>query len=96
MFSIQNDLKNAKATGYLTCDFKIKSDGKNIKSEGKSQVINGTFNYPSMNIRLTDIKSLLDFSGDKLSIKETSAILNNAKFMIIGEILTNSKLKGLK
>ncbi|MBE7706466.1 MAG: AsmA family protein [Cyanobacteria bacterium SIG30] len=92
MFLIKNDLKNAQATGYLTCDFNIKSDGKKIKSSGESKIIDGSFKYPLMNINLEKISSLLDFSNDKLSIEDTSAILNGSKFSLNGEILTNSKL----
>ncbi len=92
MFNIENDLKNAQTTGYLTCDFNLKSDGKKIQSQGKSELKEGSFKYPKMALNVTNIVSLLDFSNNKLTIKDTSAFLNGSKFSVKGEILTNSQL----
>jgi hypothetical protein len=61
MFNIENDLKNPQTTGYLTCDFNLKSDGKKIQSQGKSELKGGSFKYPKMALNVTNIVSLLDF-----------------------------------
>lgn len=92
VFNINNDLKNITATGLITCDFNVKSDMKKIESSGNLKLRNGLILYKKMNIALTQIGSLLDFDNNKVAIKDTSANLNGAKFMVNGEILSNSKL----
>ena len=92
LFNIQNDFKNILAKGYLNCDFNIDSDFKKIKSDGFIKLVEGNIAYPKANVNLTNIASTIDFTGNKMTIKDTHASLNNAKFQADGVIDTNSRM----
>lgn len=92
ILNIPNDFNNISSKGYITGDFDLKSDMKKIKSRGNLKVIDGAIAYKKMNLNLTNITSTLDFSDNKVVIKNSNANLNGAKFMVAGEVLSNSKL----
>ncbi|MBR1976907.1 hypothetical protein IKA15_01355 [bacterium] len=92
LFNIKNDFKSIIAKGYINCDFNIDSDFKKIKSDGFIKLAEGGIAYPKANVNLTNIASTIDFTGNKMTIKDTHASLNNAKFQANGVIDTNSKM----
>lgn len=92
LFNIKNDFKSILAKGYINCDFNINSDFKKIKSDGYIKLVEGNISYPKANINLTNIASVIDLSNNKMTIKDTHASLNNAKFQASGVIDTNSKM----
>lgn len=92
MLNIQNELSQMQAKGYLTCNFSIKSDLKNVKSEGELKLVEGEIKYPKIGVNLTNIASFLDFANNKITIKDTRAYLNGAKFAVSGTINSNSNL----
>ena len=95
MFAINNDLKSASATGEFECDFNLKSDFKKVQSSGKLLLKEGNIIYPKASLKLSNINSLLDFNGNKIDIKDTSALLNGSKFSLTGSIDndTNTDIK---
>lgn len=95
MLSIKNDVKSAIASGYFNCDFNLKSDLKSVQSSGKLQLQNGSVKYPKLGLNLTDTVSLLDFTGNKITIKDTHTYLNGSKLAISGTIdsKTNTNVK---
>lgn len=92
VLNIDNEFSNIIANGVITCDFDVKSDMKKIQSKGNLELQNGSISYPKMNVNVTQIGSVLDFSNNKISIKNTSANLNGAKFTVSGTIAENSNL----
>ena len=90
MLAIKNDLKLASASGYLNCDFNLISDLKKVQSSGKLELRDGNIKYPKAGINLSNIVSLLDFSDNKITIKDTHAYLNNSKLAISGTIDSNT------
>lgn len=92
LFNIENDFKNIIATGAIVSDFSLKSDFKKLESKGQIVLPTGSIKYPKMNINLSNIKAFVDLNGNKLTIKDTSALLNNAKFEAFGTIDTNSNM----
>ncbi len=91
MFAIKNDLKSASANGTLECDFNLKSDFKKVQSAGKLILKDGNITYPKVSLKLSSINALLDFGGNKITIKDTSALLNGSKFSLTGTIDTDTK-----
>ncbi len=92
LFNIKNDFKNIVAKGYINCDFNINSDFKKIKSDGYIKLAEGNISHPKANINLSNIASTIDLTNNKMTIKDTHASLNNAKFQANGVIDTNSKM----
>ncbi len=92
LFNIKHDFKSIIAKGHINCDFNIISDFKKIQSNGFIKLAEGNISYPKANINLTNIASTIDFSNNKMAIKDTHASLNNAKFQASGTIDTNSKM----
>ena len=90
MLAIKNDLKSASVQGTLECDFNLKSDFKKVQSAGQLILKEGNITYPKVSLKLSSINSLLDFSANKITIKDTSAFLNGSKFAISGTIDTNT------
>ncbi len=90
MFCVNNDLKSATAQGALDCDFNLKSDFKKVQSSGKLSLKDGSITYPKVSLKLSDINSVLDFSGNKINIQDTSALLNGSKFSMSGTIDTDT------
>ena len=90
MLAIKNDIKSAIASGYFNCDFNLKSDLKSVNSAGKLQLYNGNIKYPKIGLDITNTVSLLDFSNNKISIKDTHTYLNGSKLAISGTIDTNT------
>lgn len=92
MLNIKNSLNLISASGVIKCDFKLDSNFKTVKSSGMLELNDGTIKYPSANITLDKISSNLDFSENKISIKDTGAYLNGSKFSVLGTIDTNTNL----
>lgn len=90
IINLKNDIAQLQLTGYLDSNFTIKSDMKKIESDGYMNVENANISHKSIPLKITDIKSNLDFSGNKVTIKNTSAKINNSLFTILGTIDTNA------
>lgn len=89
---IENDIKNMTAAGYIKGNFDIKTDLKTIQSNGELRLVDGNIAYSKAGFILSQMKAFLDFSDNALSIKDTSAYVNGAKFDIKGEIAQNADI----
>lgn len=89
---IENDVKNMSATGYIKGNFDLNTNFKTIKSDGELKLIEGSIAYPTVGLNLSNMEAYLDFSENALNIKDTSALVNGAKFNIKGEIASNSDI----
>ncbi len=92
MFNIKNSLSQISTSGEINCDFNLQSNFKTVKSQGKLELKNGVVKYPSANVVLDKITSYLDFSDNKINIKNTGAYLNGSKFALSGTIDTKTNL----
>ena len=89
---VENDIKNMTATGYIKGNFNLDTDFKTIKSDGELRLAEGSIAYPKAGLNLSNMGAFLDFSENALNIKDTSALVNGAKFDIKGEIASNSDI----
>ncbi len=89
---IENDMKNMTASGYIKGDFNLKTDFKTIESNGEFRLTDGNIAYPKAGFIVSQMKAFLDFSDNTLSIKDTSAFVNGAKFDVKGEIAQNADI----
>ncbi len=92
ILNIENNLAEIKATGDLSCDFKLESDYKKIKSSGGAIISNGVISNSKMGLNITQINSILDLSNNKIDLRNTSSLINGSKFEINGHINTDSKI----
>ncbi len=88
--NIKNDIAQLNITGWLDSDFNIKSDMKKIQSSGYLKVENANIKHSKLPLAINSIKSDIDFNNNKLTIKNTSALINNALFNLTGQIDTNA------
>ncbi len=89
---IENDIKNMAATGYIKGNFNLNTNFKTIKSDGELRLVDGSIAYPKAGLNLSQMRAFLDFSENALNIKDTSALVNGARFDIKGEIASNSDI----
>ena len=88
--NIKTDINKLKLTGYMDSNFNVKSDMKKIESSGYLKIVNASIKHSDIPLTISSIKSNLDFNNNKITIKDTSALVNNAKFDITGNIDTNA------
>ncbi len=89
---IDNDIKNMTAAGYIKGGFNLDTDLKTIKSDGELKLVDGNISYSKAGLFINQMRAFLDFSNNALNIKDTSALVNGAKFSINGEIASNSDI----
>lgn len=89
---IENDIKNMTASGYIKGNFNLDTNFKTIKSNGELKLAEGNIKYAKAGLILSQMKAFLDFSDNALTIKDTSALVNGAKFSINGEIASNADI----
>jgi len=89
---VENDIKNMTARGYIKGDFNLDTDFKTIKSNGSLKLVDGDIRYSKAGLVLSNIGAFLDFSDNMLKIKDTSALVNGAKFDVKGEIAQNADI----
>jgi len=90
-FGIKNDINTASVGGYLTSDFKLQSNFKELNSNGLLSVKNASVIYPKLKLKITEILSDIDFSNNTITIKNTGAKINGAKINIYGNIARDSQ-----
>lgn len=91
VLNIENDINEFTTQGYITADFNIDTDLKNIKSSGKILVKDAKISHKKLPVKIDDIRSTLNLDNNKIVISDTSAIINGSKLDIVGSIDTNAK-----
>ncbi len=89
---IENDIKNMTANGYIKADFNLDTNFKTVKSNGNLRLVDGNIGYSKAGLTLNQMKAFLDFSDNALNIKDTSALVNGAKFSVDGEVASNADI----
>ncbi len=88
--NIKNDIAQIKINGALDSNFNIKSDFKKIESDGYLKIENASISHSMLPLTINSIKSYLDFSNNKISIKDTSALVNGSLFSVLGVVDTEA------
>ena len=85
-----SDINGLQANGVINADFNIKSDFKTINSDGFLKVSDANIYYNIFKVALKNIQANIDFSGNKIDIKQASANFNNSPLSLTGAIDTNA------
>lgn len=88
--NIQNDLNNINANGEIDADFAMETNFKNLKSNGKLVISNTNISHKIIPAKINNLNSIIDFSNNKVLIKDTAAVLNGSPFEIKGEITSDT------
>jgi len=88
--NIKNDISQIKLTGTLDSNFNIKSDFKQIESDGYLKVENASVAHSMLPLTINSIKAYFDFNNNKISIKDTSALVNGSLFSVSGNVDSNA------
>lgn len=70
-----NDLRTLTAKGALDADFNIKSNMKEVLSEGYFKIPAASVNYALYNVLIDKINADIDFSGDTVNIKNVGFVI---------------------
>lgn len=89
-FNIKNDIAQYAVTGYLQSDFALKTDLKKFKSNGYIKAVNGSITHRIMPVSIKAIEADVDFSKNKVNIKNAGALVNGAKLDLKGTIDSRS------
>ncbi|MBE7713213.1 MAG: hypothetical protein E7Z87_05670 [Cyanobacteria bacterium SIG26] len=87
---IKNDIANMSADGYLLSNFRLKTDFKEIESEGKFVVRNGNIYHKNIGLVFNDINANLLFDDNIFKIIDTHLLINKQPLKISGEIDNHS------
>lgn len=79
-------LDNIDANGHLKADFNLKSDFKQIESDGYLKIKNASVKNTLYNVTLNSINTVVDFSQNSVKIPQTRANINNEPIAIQGTI----------
>lgn len=84
------NLQNISANGHLKADFTVKSDFKQVESDGYLKIKNANITDRLYNITLSSINTVVDFSQNSIKIAQTQANLNGEPIVIKGNIDKNA------
>ncbi len=93
--SIKNDFDKLTVKGYLQSDFNLKSNMKTVKSNGYFKLKNGYITHSLLPLKITNITSDIDFSNNRIDVKNTKAYVNNTTFNVEGYIDEKAKINML-
>lgn len=89
---IENDLDQFNVQGYLLSDFDIKTDLKNLTSNGNLKLVDGNISHNASDLRITALKSTVNFDNNSINIEDTSANVNDTKINVTGSVSPDSRL----
>ncbi len=84
--NIKNSIPLIEAKGYLSANAMIDTDFKNLKSNGKIIVKDGSFLNKKTNIGIKNIVADLIFDNDSIDIKKAQAAINDSQINLSGNI----------
>lgn len=86
----KKNLDKIDASGYLTANFAIKSNFKNIRSSGYLKLADANLTNKIYNLSLRSINADVDFSQDAVNIKKATALFNSQPIIIKGIVDKNA------
>ena len=85
-FGIDNDFNLMQVKGYISSNFSVKSDFKKLESNGHIYIKEGQMSHKAFPANITGVTSDIDLSGNKITITNTKALVNNQPVNISGTI----------
>src|SRR5574344_928222 len=89
--NMENDLNSVVTKGSFKADFDVNTDLKKFESSGYLKLTDGALSHKTIPISVNNIGVYLDFSKNKLSIKEAQAFVNGAKISAKGTVDSKAK-----
>ncbi len=89
---IENDLADFDVNGFILSDFNIKTDLKQITSNGNLRLEDGNIYHKATQLKVSDLKSTVNLADNTIKIEDTSAVVNDTKINVQGTIESDSKL----
>lgn len=84
------NLQNVTANGHLKANFNVKSNFKQVESDGYLKIDNASVKDSLYNVTLDSINTNVDFSQNSIKIAQTQANLNGEPITIKGNIDKNA------
>lgn len=84
LLKIKNNFSEFKASGTISSDFSLKTNLKNIQSQGKLNIKNAQIQHKSIPLKITGINAMMDFSNDTVKINQSNILVNNEPLNIKG------------
>jgi len=84
------DIEKLKLQGELLADLKLKSNLKNIKSDGFLKIKNAKINYCNNLLVINSFNSDIKLNNNSISILNTGGIIDGNKFAVNGNIDSNA------
>lgn len=88
--NIKNELNKINVSGFIKSDFKINTDMNHLKSEGMFNITNASISHSNIPASIKKINTDIDFSHDKIQIKNCRAAINSALITAGGSINSDS------
>lgn len=86
-----NDLATLNASGGIDADFSLKSDMRKVESSGYLKIPSASLIYGLYNIVLKNITADIDFSNNKLNIKDSGFTVMEQPLKVKGTINQNAE-----
>ncbi len=83
---IKNGIENMSVDGFLQSDFRVKTDFKNIESNGNFVVRKGNIYDRNVGLLFDDINVNFLFDNNLFQVKDTHVLINNQPLNISGKI----------
>ena len=84
------EIEKLKLQGELLADLRLKSNLKNIKSDGFLKIKNAKINYCNNLLVITSFNSDIKLNNNNISILNTGGIIDGNKFAVNGNIDSNA------
>lgn len=81
-----NDLETLTARGGINADFNIKAGKKTVKSSGYLKIPSASINYALYNVLIDKIVADIDFSNNKVNVKDLGFSVLGQPFKVYGTI----------
>ena len=86
LLKIKNNFNEFKSSGTISANFSIKTDLKNLKSNGTLKIKNADISHKNMPFNITGINSTIDFSNNSIKINRADIYVNKQPLSIDGKI----------
>ncbi len=87
---IKNDIDNMSASGYLLSNFRLKTDFRNLESDGKFVIREGNVSVKNIGLLFNDINANLLFDDNIFRVENTHVLINNRPLHVSGKIDSDS------
>lgn len=88
--NVKNDIANMSADGYFLSNFKLKTNFKDIRSNGKFVIRNGNISHQNIGLVFNDINANLFFDDNAFNVRDTHMLINNKILGVSGKIDPNT------